>query len=190
MPLPPYEVHRLIRPVGSQDHLQGSANSPAMLVEYGDYQCPFCGKAYPVVREVQRRLSDRLCFVFRNFPVTQVHPYAMQAAEAAEAAAAQGKFWEMHDLLYEHQQDLGVESLKHYAADLGLNVDRFSRELEGHFHAAKVRDEFMEGVRSGVNGTPAFYINGIRHDGSWELDQLLQAIENSMVQNPSEKVRR
>ena len=188
----PYEAeaYRLVRPVGGQDHVQGPANATTVLVEYGDYQCPFCGKAYPIVREVQHRLGDRLCFVFRNFPMTQVHPYAMQAAEAAEAAAAQGRFWEMHDLLYEHQQELGVESLKSYAVDLGLDLARFSRELEGHVYVARIHDEFMEGVRGGVNGTPTFYINGIRHDGPWEFDPLLQSIEKSVMQRLSEKAHR
>lgn len=166
--------------MGREDHKQGSLNSPAVLVEYGDYQCPFCGQAYPVVKEIQRRLGDRLCYVFRHFPVTQAHPFAMQAAEAAEAASAQGKFWEMHDLLYRHQQALDLESLKRYAGAVNLDTGRFERELESHAYVARIKEDFMGGVRSGVNGTPAFYINGVRHDGPWELEPLLQAIEESV----------
>lgn len=173
-----YEPPKLVRPVDGRDHRQGPENAPAVLVEYGDFQCPYCGQAYPIVKEIQHRLGDRLCFVFRHFPVTQAHPFAMQAAEASEAAAAQGKFWEMHDMLYMHQDELDIEGLKHYARALDLDTARFDRELESHGYRALVREGFLEGVRSGVNGTPAFYLNGTRYDGSWELDQLVAAIED------------
>ena len=161
-----------------RDHIQGSADAPATLVEYGDYECPYCGAAYPIVKQVQARMGDRLRFVFRNFPITTSHPHAEQAAEAAEAAAAQGKFWEMHDLLYENQKRLDAADLHSYAEELALDVEAFDEDLTTHVHAARVHDDFMSGVRSGVNGTPTFYINGLRHDGGYQLESLLAALES------------
>ena len=149
------------------------------LLEYGDYECPYCGAAYPIVREVQSRMGERLRFVFRNFPITTSHPHAEQAAEAAEGAAAQGKFWQMHDLLYENQRRLGDPDLRSYAETLGLDVEQFDRDLAEHVHAARVREDFMSGVRSGVNGTPGFYINGARHDDSYDVETLLAALERA-----------
>jgi protein-disulfide isomerase len=163
-----------------RDHIQGPADAAVTLVEYGDYECPYCGAAYPVIKQVQARMGERLRFVFRNFPITTSHPHAEQAAEAAEAAAAQGRFWPMHDLLYENQKNLGDRDLRAYAERLGLDVELFDTELAGHVHAARVRDDFMSGVRSGVNGTPTFYINGVRHDDSYELDTLLAALEGGL----------
>jgi protein-disulfide isomerase len=163
-----------------RDHIQGPADAAVTLVEYGDYECPYCGAAYPVIKQVQARMGERLRFVFRNFPITTSHPHAEQAAEAAEAAAAQGRFWPMHDLLYENQKNLGDRDLRAYADRLGLDVELFDTELAGHVHAARVRDDFMSGVRSGVNGTPTFYINGVRHDDSYELDTLLAALEGGL----------
>jgi protein-disulfide isomerase len=171
---------RLSMPVGERDHVQGPANAPVTLVEYGDYECPYCGAAYPIVKEVQRRLGDRLRFVFRNFPITTAHPHAEHAAETAEAAAAQGKFWEMHDYLYEHQKTLGDAKLEEHAAAIGLDVERFDREMTAQTYSARVREDFMSGVRSGVNGTPSFFINGQRHDDSYDLETLLAAIEAAM----------
>ena len=162
-----------------RDHIQGPANAAVTLVEYGDYECPYCGAAYPIVKEVQNRMGERLRFVFRNFPIPTSHPHAEQAAEAAEAAANQGRFWEMHDLLYENQQRLRDQDLRAYAETLGLAVERFDKELAEHAHAARVQEDFMSGVRSGVNGTPTFYINGARHDASYELDTLLAALERA-----------
>lgn len=160
-----------------RDHVQGPADAAVTLVEYGDYECPYCGAAYPIVKEVQARMGDRLRFVFRNFPITTSHPHAEQAAEAAEAAAAQERFWEMHDVLYENQRHLEDEDLRAYAEQVGLDVERFGKELAEHAHAARVREDFMSGVRSGVNGTPTFYVNGLRHDDSYELETLLDALE-------------
>ena len=164
-----------------RDHIQGPADAPVTLVEYGDYECPYCGAAYPIIKEVQSRMGDRLRFVFRNFPISTSHPHAEQAAEAAEAAASQGKFWEMHDLLYENQEHLDDADLHRYADQLGLDVGVFDEELAEHVHAERVREDFMSGVRSGVNGTPTFYINGARHDGGYQLDELLAALEDSAV---------
>jgi protein-disulfide isomerase len=162
-----------------RDHIQGSATAAVTLVQYGDYECPYCGAAYPIIREVQSRMGDRLRFVFRNFPIPTSHPHAEQAAEAAEASDAQGRFWEMHDMLYENQRRLRDEDLLAYAERLELDVERFEKELEEHVHAERVHEDFMSGVRSGVNGTPTFYINGTRHDDSYEADVLLAAVERA-----------
>lgn len=160
-----------------RDHIQGPADAPVTLLEYGDYECPYCGAAYPIVKEVQARIGERLRFVFRNFPITTSHPHAERAAEAAEAAAAQGSFWRMHDVLYENQKLLSDEDLRTYAQQVGLDLDVFDRELAEHVHAARVQEDFMSGVRSGVNGTPTFYVNGARYDDSYDLDTLLGALE-------------
>ena len=170
----------LTMPVGPHDHRQGPETAPVTLVEYGDYECPYCGEAYPIVKEIQRRLGDRLRFVFRNFPLPQSHPHAEHAAEAAEAAGAQGKFWQMHDTLFEHQQALDEAHLLQYAVALQLDTDRFGHEMTEHMYANRVREDFLSGVRSGVNGTPTFFINGVRHDASYDLETLLAAIEDAM----------
>jgi protein-disulfide isomerase len=162
-----------------RDHIQGPAEAAVTLLEYGDYECPYCGAAYPIIKEVQERMGERLRFVFRNFPISTSHPHAEQAAEAAEAAATQGRFWQMHDLLYENQQRLGDEDLRSYAEQLGLEVEPFDRELTEHVHAPRVHEDFMSGVRSGVNGTPTFYINGARYDDSYDLGTLLVALERA-----------
>jgi protein-disulfide isomerase len=162
-----------------RDHIQGPAEAAVTLVEYGDYQCPYCGAAYPIIKEVQARMGGTLRFVFRNFPISTSHPHAEQAAEAAEAAAHQGRFWEMHDLLYENQSRLGEEDLRSYAKELELDVPTFDQELADHVHAERVREDFMSGVRSGVNGTPTFYVNGTRHDGSYEIEALLTVLERA-----------
>jgi protein-disulfide isomerase len=162
-----------------RDHIQGASDAPLTLVEYGDYQCPYCGRAYPIVKEVQERLGERLRFVFRNFPLATIHLHAENAAEASEAANAQDRFWEMHDHLFEHQRRLRDEDLRGYAEELGLDVRRFDRELAEHVYADRVHEDFMGGVRSGVNGTPTFYVNGERHDGSYDADALIAALERS-----------
>jgi protein-disulfide isomerase len=164
-----------------RDHVQGPTDAAVTLVEYGDYECPYCGAAYPIIKEVQARMGGRLRFVFRNFPIATSHPHAEQAAEAAEAAAAQGKFWEMHDLLYENQKRLRDEDLRGYAEKLELDLDVFDRELVEHVHAARVHEDFMSGVRSGVNGTPTFYIDGVRYDDSYDLETLLAALQRVAV---------
>ena len=167
----------LVVPVTDRDHQRGSPDAPVTLVEYGDYQCPYCGKAYPIIQEVRKRMGKDLLFVFRNFPLSQIHANAEHAAEAAEAAAAQDQFWAMHDRLYERQFALEDDNLLEYAADLGLDVPRFAADMEAGTYRDRVRDDFRGGVRSGVNGTPTFYINGVRHDGSWDLPGLLSALE-------------
>ncbi|HEX9417068.1 MAG TPA: thioredoxin domain-containing protein [Gaiellaceae bacterium] len=170
---------RLTVDVGPDDHVRGSAEASLTLVEYGDYECPYCGAAYPIVKEIERILGDGLRSVFRNFPLGEVHPHAPQAAEAAEAADAQGRFWEMHDRLYENQSRLSTEDLVDHARALGLDVDRFEADLEQHTYEPRVQADFMSGIRSGVNGTPTFFINGVRHNGSYDLDTLLGALRAS-----------
>jgi protein-disulfide isomerase len=176
------EVTRLTLPVGARDHVQGPADAPVTLVKYGDYECPHCGRAYPIVKEVQRRLGRRLRFVFRNFPLSESHPHAAHAAEAAEAAATQERFWEMHDILFEHQRALDDRHLVGYAEALGLDANRFEQELGSHAHKARVREDFMSGIRSGVNGTPTFFINAVRFDDSWDPDTLTEALEAASQQ--------
>lgn len=169
----------LTLPVSDRDHAQGPDDAPVTLVEYGDYECPYCGQAYLIVQQAQQQLGDRLRFVFRNFPLTSSHPYAEGAAEAAEAAGAQGQFWPMHDLLYENQDALDMPDLERYASQLGLDLDRFNADLRDHRYAERVREDFMSGVRSGVNGTPTFFINGDRYDGSWDVGSLIPALEDA-----------
>jgi protein-disulfide isomerase len=174
------ESGTLSLPVGPRDHAQGPDSAPVTLVEYGDYQCPHCGRAYPIVKAVQERLGARLRFVFRNFPLRTIHPHAEHAAEAAEAAAPHGRFWEMHDALFEHQSALDDEHLGRYAEALGLDRARFDRELRDGTYARRVREDFTSGVRSGVNGTPSFFINGRRYDGVWDEKHLAEALEEAM----------
>lgn len=167
---------QLTLPVGERDHVQGPEDALVTLLAYGDYECPHCGQAHLIVKEIQKRLGNQLRFVFRHFPLTTLHAYAQHAAETAEAASAQGWFWEIHDYQFEHQQLLGKSSLLQYAAFLGLDVDRFEREIAEHLYADWVREDFRSGVSSGVNGTPTFFINGIRHDGAWNMEMLLATI--------------
>jgi protein-disulfide isomerase len=169
-------VARLVMPVSERDRVQGPPTAPATLVEYGDYECPFCGQAYPIVKAVQARLGPRMRFVFRHFPLSEIHPRALVAAEVAEAAGAQGRFWQMHDLLYENQSALSDSDLVRYATALGLDVPRVVTEVAEHVYEPRIRQDFMSGVRSGVNGTPTFFINGIRHDGPWDATTLTNAL--------------
>jgi protein-disulfide isomerase len=178
----PDEDPMLQVPVSARrDHVIGGTDAAVTLVEYGDFECPYCGQAYPAVKEVVGAFLGQMRFVFRHFPLTQVHPHAAHAAEAAEAAAAQRQFWEMHDLLYENQGALADDDLLAYAARLGLDLDRFQVELAQGAHAQHVRDDFMGGVRSGVNGTPTFFINGRRHDGSYDPRSLAEAVTAAMA---------
>jgi protein-disulfide isomerase len=170
-------------PVGPRDHVQGSPDAPVTLVEYGDYECPYCERAYPIVKLLQRRLGNMLAFVFRNFPLTEIHPHAEQAAEAAEAAGARGKFWPMHDMIYEHQADgLELRDLVQYAAAVGLDPIAVGQDIAAHTYLPRIREDFMGGVRSGVNGTPTFFINGIRFDGDWtNVEEFAAALTEAAV---------
>ncbi|MGN6105385.1 MAG: DsbA family protein [Kofleriaceae bacterium] len=172
-------MSRLRVPISDRDHVLGSAGAEIELVEYGDYQCPFCGEAYWVVQQILRRLGRDLHYAFRHFPISEIHPMAVTAAEAAEAAGAQGNFWRMHDAIYENREDLDMPHLLVWAEQLGLDLDRFTREIESGMYMARIRDDFTGGVRSGVNGTPCFFINGERHDGGWDTDSLLFALERA-----------
>ena len=169
----------LTLPVSDRDHVQGSATALVTLVEYGDYECPHCGRAYPIVEELRRIMGDKLRFVFRNFPLSQIHEHAEMAAESAEAAAAQNRFWEMHRALFTHQNALDTAQLLHYAERLGLDAALFSRALGEHTFRRRVHGDFLSGARSGVNGTPTFFINGMRHDGPFDLSTLSDAIEDA-----------
>jgi protein-disulfide isomerase len=185
------DIANLTLPVSSKrDHAQGPNTAPVTLVEYGDYECPYCGQAYPIIKDIQEHLRGKLHFVFRNFPVTQVHPHAQHAAEAAESAGSQNKFWEMHDCLYEHQQELDDNHLRQYALELGMDVTRFDDEMTKHVHASRVREDFVSGIRSGVNGTPTFYINGIRYDDSWDEETLLAAIKQTLANSGRRPAKR
>ena len=171
------DVPGLTIPVSDNDHVQGPADAPVTLVEYGDYECPYCGMAAPIVKRVQEQMGDRLRFVFRNFPIATSHRLARAAAEAAEAAGGQGKFWEMHDQLYRHQHALEDADLVRYATRIGLNVEQFEQDLANHTYAQRVRDDYMGGVRSGVSGTPGFFMNGELYQDSWDEGPLLDALE-------------
>jgi protein-disulfide isomerase len=173
------EPERLAVAVTKRDHIQGRANARLTLLEYGDFECPVCGMAYPVVKTLQQNLRHDLRFVFRHFPLTNVHPHAEHAAEAAEAAGGRGAFWKMHDLLFENQDNLEDEALLEYAAALGLDTTAMLTEIEAGAHARRIREDFMSGVRSGVNGTPTFFINEMRYDGSFDVDSLLAALEEA-----------
>ena len=159
-----------------RDHVRGQIEAPITLLEYGDYECPFCGKAQPIVRKIRQHFGDKLCFAFRHFPVTLVHPHAERAAEAAEAANAQGKFWEMHELLLENQRALDDMYLSACAAALGLDEARLLGEVMLEIYARHIQHDFILGVREGVNATPCFFINGCRYDGAIGLEPLLVAI--------------
>ena len=158
---------RLTLPVGPDDHSSGPEDAPVTLVEYGDFECPHCGRAYPKVKQIQKQLGDKLRFVFRNFPLGESHPHAQHAAEAAEAAAAQESFWKMHDMLFENQDALEDDDLIAYADKIGIDSEQLSRDLENGVYADDVREDFSSGIRSGVNGTPTFFVNGERYDGDW-----------------------
>ena len=173
--------------VRADDHQAGPADAPVTLIEYGDFQCPWCFKAHPIVLELQQRLGAKLRFVFRNFPLTQIHPNALHAAAAAEsvnATSGADAYWRMHHLLFEHQQDapdaLGDAHLARYAATAGGDPEQVKRDLASGAHEARVKADFRSGVRSGVNGTPTFFINGERFDGDWQNSaELADALERA-----------
>jgi protein-disulfide isomerase len=177
--LPGIDITTLAVPVSKRDHFQGPFNAPSTLLEYGDYECPACGAAQPLTKAIQTAMQDQLRFVFRNFPLRNVHPHSERAAEAAEAAGAQGSFWEMHDMLFENQIALDDEDLARYAADLGLNVARFIDELRSGVYAPRVQEDFSSAIRSGVNGTPTFFINGFRYDGPRDVETIVDALRQS-----------
>jgi protein-disulfide isomerase len=162
-------ISTLTPPVSDRDHAQGPANAKVTLVEYGDYECPYCGLAYPVVKQLQHALGKEMRFVFRNFPLREAHPHAMHAAIAAEEVGTHGEdqFWQMHDTLYENQNALEDEDLVGYAEEIGVPGAEIIAAFAGGPSFDRVRADFRSGVRSGVNGTPTFFVNGERYNGSW-----------------------
>jgi protein-disulfide isomerase len=175
--------------VSAADHSIGPASAPVTLVEFGDYECPHCGRAHPVVKRLQAAMGDSLRFVFRNFPLSEIHPHANAAAQAAEAAAESGSatFWAMHDLLYEHQSRLDTASLLKYAAAAGADTTAMKHALDAGGYIERVQADFMSGVRSGVNGTPTFFINGARYEGDWpDFDAFLADLTSAQT-SPSQR---
>ena len=178
----------------ARDHVRGSIDAPATLVEYGDFQCPYCGDAYPVVGELLERFGDHLRFVFRHMALSDLHPRARAAALAAEAAGAQDRFWEMHDRLFTHQLELGDAELRGHAQALGLDLERFARELREGVHAARIDEDYRSGVRSGIPSTPRFFLNGVIHLGSPTRAELEEAISTELAAvlryEPAQRVAR
>jgi protein-disulfide isomerase len=170
-------MNKLTVPINERDHVRGSPDAPVVLVEYGDFECPYCGAAYAVVKKLERDLPDTLAVVFRHFPLVNVHPHAELAAEAAEAAGTQGRFWQMHDMLFEHQNALAPANLIKYAAALHLDSKRFAGDLSGHAFLSKIEDDMRGGLQSGVKGTPTFFINGVLHQGGHDEASLLASIK-------------
>jgi protein-disulfide isomerase len=168
----------LADPVTDQDHALGPAEAPITIVEYGDYECPGCLNAVPIIKEVRRVLGNQLRFVFRHFPQNSVHPHASVAAEAAEAAADQGKFWEMHKALFKHQQELSDVDLSHLALTLGMEIYKFDNSRSNELHRRKIVTDHESGIRSGVNKTPTFFLNGVRYDGPVEARAIVALAES------------
>ncbi len=168
-------------PVSDRDHTQGPADAPLTLVEYGDYECPHCGRLHPIINQLRQQFGDQLRFVYRNFPLATMHRHAQHAAEAAESAGVQGKFWPMHDLLFEHQNAETDEDLVHYATQAGLDMDQFMSDMKQHVHAARVREDFLTGVRSGVNATPTLFLNARRLDGHHDLETLTAQLQSALA---------
>ncbi len=167
---------RLAAPVSAQDHTAGPASAPVTLVEYGDFQCPSCGQAYPIVKQLQQELGDKLRFVFRNYPLDQ-HPFAEPAAETAEFAASQNKFWQMHDTLFEHQRRFSEDLFPELATQLSLDSNALEQALDNQTFAPRVRQDINSGDQSGVGGTPTFFLNGEQYTGSFAFDDLREAIQ-------------
>ncbi len=170
----PYGV--LTPPVNGNDHTRGRVDAPVAMVQYGDFECPYSGKAFLTVKRLQESMSNDFMFVYRHFPILPKHKHAQQAAEASEAAAAQGGFWEYHDVLYQHQEELAEADLVRYARDLGLDTDLFKRQLAGRVFEARVREDQRGGEESGVYGTPTFFINGTIYEGYYEYRELYEAL--------------
>lgn len=170
---PDLDLSRLLLPIQPDDHVQGPADARYTLVEYGDYQCPDCGRLFFLLRDLHASLGDELRVAFRHYPRSGIHPHAQQAAEAAEAAAAQGYFWEMHDLLFQNQNALKRKDLERYARQLPLDAARFNEELKNRTYEERVRDDFRRGVTNGVYGTPGLFINGVRYDAAIDRDSLI-----------------
>lgn len=174
------QPYQLTPPVQSFDHSRGPDHAAVTVVEFGDFECPNCKQAAPAVKLLLERFDERVRFVFRNFPLTEVHPHAMLAAQAAEAASAQGKFWEMHDLLFENQTHLKAQHLHSYAERLGLDMARYTAEMDDEIYLQRVREHMESARQSGVRGTPTFFVNGRLHDVSFGLRALFDAVEEAL----------
>jgi Na+:H+ antiporter, NhaA family len=170
-------LSELTPPLSAEDHVDGPNGAELELVMYGDFQCPYCAAAYPIIRRIRDRLAGRLLFGFRHFPLRDIHPDAQLAAEASEAAAAQGAFWPMHDRVYESRGALGRTDLIGHASELGLDAERVAGELDSSAHAARVQRDFDSGLASGVRGTPGFFVGGRLHVGSFDAASLIAALE-------------
>ena len=168
---------RLVIPVSERDHRQGPDTAAVTLVQYGDYECPYTRQSTWVVQAIKQHLGDRLRFVYRNFPLTEIHPHALHAALAAEAAATQGKFWEMHDYIFHHQHTLEDADLEQFAEAVGLDLQQYIRDRADQRALARIEEDVEGGERSGVQGTPTFFINGVLYRGSWEHEALLAALQ-------------
>src|ERR687890_678065 len=176
------EIKKLTVPVNiGSDRIRGSINAPITLVEYGDYECPYTGMAYPIIKEIMKQFGDKIYIVFRNFPLIDIHPHAQHAAEAAEAAAAQDKFWQMHDYLFEHQKALDDHHLLEYAQKVGLDIERFKKEFSGHIYAPIINESLRNGIDSGVEGTPTFFVNGVHYEDSWDLDTFSNVLKKNLT---------
>jgi protein-disulfide isomerase len=184
-----YATGRLAVPVDDSDHVRGAADASVTVVEYGDYQCPFCGRAHPAVRELLRLRPSTVRLVYRHFPLTNVHPYAEVAAEFAEAAGARQQFWPMHDWLFENQELIEPRSLLRAAEAFGLDVESVEREVTDDRYLDRIRRDFVGGVRSGVNGTPTFFVNGVRHDLGYSVPELLAAVDEAAAAWPTDRPR-
>ena len=169
----------LLNPVHQWDHIRGPESAAFTLVEYGDYQCPDCGRLFGTLQSVQQEFGTRLRLVYRHYPLSGIHKHAQMAAEAAEAASSQGRFWEMHDLLFEHQDALEQKHLLRYGEQLELDVDRLRRELKQETHLERVRQDFIAGVQNGVNGTPGLFLNGVRQPGDFDERALIALLKGA-----------
>jgi protein-disulfide isomerase len=167
-------------PVSAVDHVLGAAHAPLTIVEYGDFECPNCKQAAPAVKLLLERFAGKVRFVFRHFPLEEVHPHALAAAEAAEAAAGQSKFWEMHDLLFENQSHLKTQHLRAYADRLGLDRARYTAEMDDHIYLQRIREHMQGGRDSGVHGTPGFFVGGAIQDVSFGLRRLFEVVEAAL----------
>lgn len=168
-------------PVNPRDHRRGPPNATVTLVEYGDYQCPFCAAAHPVVRSLENQFGGTLAVVFRHFPLVEIHPIAVAAAEAAEYAADHGLFWEMHDTIFANNHRLSIQLLFAIAGTLQLSQNGLRDSIARSLHAEKIQADFIGGVRSGVNGTPTFFVNGLRHEGAFTVPELAASIQAAMA---------
>jgi protein-disulfide isomerase len=176
----PHVPFELAVPIGATDHVMGAPHAPATVVEYGDFECPNCKQAQPAVKMLLERFAGRVRFVFRHFPLEEVHPHALGAAQAAESAAGQGKFWEMHDLLFAHQEHLRAADLRRYAEQLGLDMARYTAEMDDQIYLQRVREQLQSGLDSGVRATPTFFVNGRIKDVSFGLRALFDVVEGAL----------